>query len=43
MVYQIFASSLIDYAQKCRGMQSVVLDKLDGFTEFTLTTEKGEV
>jgi iterative type I PKS product template protein len=43
MAYLLFASSLVDYAQKYRGMQSVVMHELEAFAEVTLTTEKGGV
>jgi iterative type I PKS product template protein len=43
MAYLLFASSLVDYAQKYRGMQSVVMHELEAFADVTLTTEKGGV
>ncbi|KAI3318557.1 putative polyketide synthase [Xylariaceae sp. AK1471] len=41
MAYLLFATNLVDYANKYRGMQSVVLHGLEGFADVTLTTEKG--
>ncbi|KAF7162428.1 hypothetical protein CNMCM5623_007719 [Aspergillus felis] len=41
MAYGLFASSLVDYANKYRGMQSVVLHDLEAFADVVLTTEKG--
>ncbi|KAH2544610.1 hypothetical protein KXW97_001873 [Aspergillus fumigatus] len=41
MAYGLFASSLVDYADKYRGMQSVVLHELEAFADVVLTTEKG--
>jgi monodictyphenone polyketide synthase len=41
MAYRLFASSLVDYAAKYRGMQSVVVHGLEAFADVTLTTEKG--
>ncbi|RAL12385.1 non-reducing polyketide synthase tpcC [Aspergillus homomorphus CBS 101889] len=43
MAYGLFASSLVDYADKYRGMQSVVLHELEAYAEVTLTCEKGGV
>ena len=43
MAYLLFASNLVDYAQKYRGMQSVVMHELEAFADVTLTTEKGGV
>lgn len=40
MAYRLFANNLVDYASKYRGMQSVVLNGLEGFTEVTLSHEK---
>ncbi|KAI0972477.1 hypothetical protein F4678DRAFT_460698 [Xylaria arbuscula] len=40
MVYRLFANNLVDYAPKYRGMQSVVLNGLEAFTDVTLTTEQ---
>lgn len=39
MAYRLFASNLVDYAPKYRGMQSVVIDGLEAFADVTLTTE----
>jgi monodictyphenone polyketide synthase len=41
MAYGLFANSLVDYADKYRGMQSVVLHELEAFADVVLTTEKG--
>ena len=41
MAYKLFASSLVNYADKYRGMQSVVLHGLEAFADVLLTTEKG--
>jgi iterative type I PKS product template protein len=41
MAYLLFSSSLVDYADKYRGMQSVVLHGLEAFADIKLTTEKG--
>jgi iterative type I PKS product template protein len=41
MAYNLFASKLVDYAHKYRGMQSVVLNDLEAFADVTLTVEKG--
>ncbi|KAF4206983.1 hypothetical protein CNMCM8927_004078 [Aspergillus lentulus] len=41
MAYGLFASSLVDYADKYRGMQSVVLHELEAFADVVLTNEKG--
>lgn len=41
MAYLSFAKSLVDYAPKYRGMQSVILDGFEGVAEVTLTTEMG--
>lgn len=43
MAYLLFASNLVDYAEKYRGMQSVVLHGFEAFADITLTTEKGGV
>lgn len=43
MAYLLFASSLVDYAPKYRGMQSVVMHGLEAFADVTITTEKGGV
>ncbi|KAJ5769696.1 Type I Polyketide synthases (Type I PKS) [Penicillium odoratum] len=41
MAYNLFASNLVTYADKYRGMQSVVLHELEAFADVKLTTEKG--
>ena len=41
MAYRLFASSLVDYADKYRGMQSVVLHGLEAVADVTLSREKG--
>lgn len=41
MAYLLFAKSLVDYASKYRGMQSVVLHGLEAFADVELSTEKG--
>ncbi|KAJ5698551.1 hypothetical protein N7462_000556 [Penicillium macrosclerotiorum] len=41
MAYNLFAASLVDYADKYRGMQSVVMHELEAFADVQLTTEKG--
>jgi monodictyphenone polyketide synthase len=43
MAYLLFASNLVDYANKYRGMQSVVLHELEAFADVTLTTGGGGV
>ena len=43
MAYLLFANNLVDYAQKYRGMQSVVMHDLEAFADITLTTEKGGI
>ncbi|KAH8646188.1 putative polyketide synthase [Xylariales sp. PMI_506] len=43
MAYLLFASNLVDYADKYRGMQSVVMHGLEGSAEVTLTNHKGGV
>jgi monodictyphenone polyketide synthase len=40
MAYLLFANNLVDYAEKYRGMQSVVLHELEAFADIKLTTEK---
>jgi monodictyphenone polyketide synthase len=39
MAYTLFADKLVDYADKYRGMQSVVIDGLEAFAEVQLTTK----
>ncbi|KAI0417496.1 putative polyketide synthase [Xylaria grammica] len=41
MAYLLFATNLVDYAEKYRGMHSVVLHGLEAFADVVLTTEKG--
>lgn len=36
MAYQLFARNLVDYADKYRGMQSVVLHNLEAFADITI-------
>jgi monodictyphenone polyketide synthase len=43
MAYLLFASNLVDYAEKYRGMQSIVLHELEAFADITITSEKGGV
>ncbi|KAH0277588.1 putative polyketide synthase, partial [Aureobasidium melanogenum] len=43
MAYTLFASNLVDYADKYRGMQSVVLRELEAFADVQLTTHEGGV
>lgn len=39
MAYTLFANNLVDYADKYRGMQSVVIDGLEAFAEVQLSTK----
>jgi iterative type I PKS product template protein len=41
MAYTLFANNLVDYADKYRGMQAVVMNEFEATAEVTLTTEKG--
>lgn len=41
MAYLLFAKNLVDYADKYRGMQSVVLNGLEAFANVVLSEEKG--
>ena len=41
MAYLLFAQNLVDYADKYRGMHSVVLHELEAFADVVLSTEKG--
>ncbi|KAF2201576.1 ketoacyl-synt-domain-containing protein [Delitschia confertaspora ATCC 74209] len=41
MAYQLFANNLVDYHDKYRGMQKVVLNGLEAYADVQLTTEKG--
>lgn len=43
MTYTLFASKLVDYAEKYRGMQSVVMHELEGFADVQLTTKESGV
>jgi monodictyphenone polyketide synthase len=43
LAYLLFANNLVDYAEKYRGMQSVVMHELEAFADVTLTKEKGGV
>lgn len=43
MAYTIFASNLVNYAEKYRGMQSVVMHELEGFADVQLTTKESGV
>jgi hypothetical protein len=43
MAYLLFAKILVDYADKYREMQSVVMHELEAFADVTLTREKGGV
>ncbi|KFZ09857.1 hypothetical protein V501_05457 [Pseudogymnoascus sp. VKM F-4519 (FW-2642)] len=43
MAYTIFGSNLVDYAEKYRGMQSVVMHELEGFADVQLTTKESGV
>ena len=43
MAYTLFASNLVDYADKYRGMQSVVIYELEGFADVQLTTKESGV
>lgn len=41
MAYTLFANNLVNYADKYRGMQSVVLHEFEAFADVVLSTEKG--
>lgn len=43
MAYTLFASNLVDYADKYRGMQTVVLHGLEGYADMQLTTSESGV
>ena len=43
MAYTLFANNLVDYAEKYRGMQSVVMHELEGFADVQLTTKQSGV
>lgn len=40
MAYLLFANNLVDYADKYRGMQSVVMNGLEAYADVTLATDK---
>lgn len=40
MAYRLFANNLVDYADKYRGMQSVVLHELEAFADIKLSNER---
>lgn len=41
MAYTLFANNLVNYADKYRGMRSVVMNGFEAFANVRLTTEKG--
>lgn len=41
MAYLMFANNLVDYSEKYRGMQSVVMNGLEAFADVTLSTNMG--
>jgi iterative type I PKS product template protein len=43
MAYLLFANNLVDYAEKYRGMQSIIMHELEAFADVTLTKDKGGV
>lgn len=43
MAYTLFASNLVEYEDKYRGMQSVVMHELEAFADVQLTTKEGAV
>lgn len=43
MAYRLFANNLVDYNQKYRGMQSVILHELEAVADVVLSTEKGGI
>ena len=43
MAYTLFASNLVDYNEKYRGMQSAVMHELEGFADVQLTTKESGV
>lgn len=43
MAYTLFASNLVDYSEKYRGMQAVVMHELEGFADVHLTTKESGV
>lgn len=40
MAYQLFANNLVDYADKYRGMQTVVMHGLEAFADITIKTDQ---
>jgi len=40
MAYTLFANNLVDYEQKYRGMQTVVMSEFEAYANVTLTTQK---
>ena len=40
MAYTLFASNLVDYADKYRGMQTVIMHNLEAYAEVQLTTHE---
>jgi monodictyphenone polyketide synthase len=43
MAYTLFASNLVDYAEKYRGMKSVVVHELEAFADIELTLKESGV
>ena len=43
MAYLLFANNLVDYADKYRGMQTVVMHGLEAYADITIKTDKGGV
>ncbi|KAI1877586.1 hypothetical protein JX265_003594 [Neoarthrinium moseri] len=43
MAYLLFANNLVDYADKYRGMQSVVMQGLEAFADISIKLDKGGV
>lgn len=41
MAYRLFANNLVDYANKYRGMQSVILHEFEAVADVVLSTESG--
>ena len=41
MAYRLFANNLVDYANKYRGMQSVILHEFEAVADIVLSTETG--
>ncbi|RMD39347.1 hypothetical protein DV735_g5786, partial [Chaetothyriales sp. CBS 134920] len=40
MAYELFANNLVDYAEKYRGMQSLVINGLEAYADVKLSTDK---